>query len=132
MNDTIYWLNINLVLTAIMWLPYILNRLLKQGFAAMGYREDLPAVCGWATRAKKAHYNAVENLVIFAPAVLSYMMLDGSNFEVIQCPIGIYMFSRIIHYVSYTFKIPYLRTLSFGASWGATMYIIFQVCQLAG
>jgi uncharacterized MAPEG superfamily protein len=132
MNDAIYWLNVNLVLTAVMWLPYVLNRLVKQGIPAMGYRDDLPAVSDWAVRAKKAHSNSVENLVIFAPAVLSFMMLEGATFEAIQCSIGIYFFSRIIYYVCYTFKVPYVRTLSFAAGWGSTIYILCQVCQLAG
>ncbi|MFT6071067.1 MAG: putative MAPEG superfamily protein [Bacteriovoracaceae bacterium] len=132
MNEAIYWLNVNLIITALMWVPYILNRVLKQGIGAMGYAGDLPPMSDWAIRAKKAHYNAIENLVVFAPAVLAYLMLDGSNFEAVQCAIGIYMFSRIVHYLSFTFKVPYLRTLSFVVNWGATMYVLFQVCSLAG
>jgi len=119
------------MITVLMWVPYILNRLYKQGIPAMGYDENLPPVSEWANRAKKAHYNAVENLVVFAPAVLGYMMLDGADFEVIQCSIGIYMFSRVVHYVSFTFKVPYVRTLALGAGWGATVYIIAKVCELS-
>ncbi|MFT6545366.1 MAG: hypothetical protein ACJAT2_002700, partial [Bacteriovoracaceae bacterium] len=56
MNEAIYWLNVNLIITALMWVPYILNRVLKQGIGAMGYAGDLPPMSDWAIRAKKAHY----------------------------------------------------------------------------
>ena len=132
MKEIICWLNVNVAMTAVMWIPYVLNRLFKQGIGALGYAGNLPQVSDWADRAKKAHYNAVENLVLFAPAVLSYLYLGGSEFEKLKCAIGYYFFSRIVHYLAYTFKIPYVRTLSFAVGWGATMYIIFKVCQLAG
>lgn len=132
MNNAIYWLNLNLAFTALMWLPYILNRLFKQGFAAMGYDENLPPVSEWAVRAKKAHYNAVENLVVFAPAVLSFALINGSDFNVIKVAVVTYFIARVIHYVCYTFKVPYLRTLSFAAGWISTIYILVMICQLVG
>ena len=132
MKEAIYWLNVNLLITAVMWLPYIINQICKQRLAAFGYDENVAPVSAWATRAKKAHYNAVENLVIFAPAVLGFMMLPGADFKVIECSVGIYMFSRVVHYFCFTFKIAYLRTLAFMAGWGSTMYILFKVCELAG
>lgn len=131
MNEVIYWLMVNLLITGLMWIPYILNRLVIQGPSAMGYSDNLPPVSQWAIRAQKAHSNSVENLTIFAPAVLGFIMLEGASFETIQCAMGIYMFSRITHYVCFTCKVPYLRTLSFAVNWASTMYIIFQACLLA-
>jgi len=131
MNEVICWLNMSLGLTAVLWMPYIINRLFKQGAGGMGYAENLPAVSAWAERAKKAHYNAVENLVVLAPAVFSYLLLQGSELKSIACALQVYFFARIIHYLSYTFKIPYIRTLSFSAGWASTIYIIVKVCQLA-
>ena len=59
-------------LSAIMWVPYILNTIAVRGLVdAVGYPEQPKPLAAWAERLKKAHYNAVENLVIFAPAVLA-------------------------------------------------------------
>lgn len=133
MKDLICWLNINVAMTAVMWIPYTINRIAKQGLLpAMGYKEKLPAMSPWAQRAKKAHYNAVENLVIFAPSVLAYLVLGGTDYKTIQCAIGFYFFGRIIHFVSYTFAIPYLRTVGFFLGWVGTVQVIYHVCKLAG
>ena len=51
------------VLTALMWLPYILTRMLSSGIMrTLTYEADSDPLPVWAARAKKAHYNAVENL----------------------------------------------------------------------
>ena len=52
--------------TAIIWIPYILNMIMVRGLIdAVGYPENPKPLAPWATRMKAAHYNAVENLVVF-------------------------------------------------------------------
>lgn len=59
------------VLTALLWVPYILNRMAVRGIAdTMGYPENPKPVSRWAKRLQAAHANAVENLVVFATLVL--------------------------------------------------------------
>ncbi|MEZ4704000.1 MAG: MAPEG family protein [Bdellovibrionota bacterium] len=132
MSQTLFWLTLSLILTAVLWIPYILNALVVQGVGAMGYQEGLPMLRPWAQRAKKAHYNAVENLVLLAPATLAYVLLMGQNTgETLICALQIYFFSRLIHYVSYMVAVPYVRTLSFSSGWFATLYILIKVYQVA-
>ena len=58
-------------LTLLLWLPYILARLMREGVVAtVTYLADTKALPVWAERAKKAHYNAVENLAPFAAIVI--------------------------------------------------------------
>ena len=51
-----------------------------------GNRDSLPAITGWAGRAKRAHLNMVENLVLFAALVLiaayDQNRTDGPPFSV--------------------------------------------------
>ena len=55
-------------LSALMWLPYVLNAITVRGLVdAVGYPDDPKPMAAWAERMKAAHYNAVENLVLFDP-----------------------------------------------------------------
>ena len=111
--------------------PYVLNRVARQGLApAMGYGENLPSLSPWAERCKKAHYNAVENLVVMAPAVLAYLAAGGMDSKTVACALKVYLACRVIHYLTYTFAVPYVRTLSFAAGWASTVYVLVLVCKL--
>ena len=71
MTIELKYLAIVAALTAVMWVPYILNRLAVRGIAdAVGYPENPKPQAPWAIRLQKAHGNAVENLVVFAALVL--------------------------------------------------------------
>ena len=69
-----------IALSAVMWVPYIINTIMVQGLVdAVGYPDNPKPLAAWAQRMKKAHYNAVENLVMFAALVLMLNALDISN-----------------------------------------------------
>ena len=58
-------------LTAVMWMPYILNMIVVRGLTdAVGYPDNPAPLAPWAQKMKAAHANAVENLVVFAALVL--------------------------------------------------------------
>lgn len=99
--------------TAVLWVPYILNAITVRGLmAAVGYPENPMPLSAWADRLKKAHSNAVENLVIFAPLVLIVHATGTSN-EMTAMACMAYFWTRVAHAVVYTFAIPLLRTLTF-------------------
>jgi len=57
-------------LTAVLWVPYILNTIVVRGLVdAVGYPADPKPLAAWAQKLKCAHYNAVENLVVCAGQV---------------------------------------------------------------
>jgi len=131
MKIELFWLALTILLTAMMWIPYILNAMMVWGILeTMGYPEDPPPLAEWAQRAKKAHANAIENLVIFAPAVLLYTHL-GEGAPSIDWAVMTYFFARLAHYIIYILKIPYLRTLSFLTGWAMTVIIVVKAILLA-
>ena len=68
------------ILTALMWIPYVLDRMTTWGLTdTVGYPEAPKLQSPWARRMKSAHANAVENLVIFATLVLAANALGVSN-----------------------------------------------------
>ena len=71
MSPELFYLALVSTFTAVMWIPYILNMIVGRGLAdAVGYPENPKPTAAWAVRMKAAHYNAVENLVVFAALVL--------------------------------------------------------------
>ena len=116
-----------LALNALIWIPYILNQIMVQGLVdAVGYPENPKPLSPWAERAKKAHYNAVENLVVFAAAVLALNAVGVSNdTTILACTV--YFWARLVHYVVYTAGIPWLRTLSYAVGWVCNVLLILQL-----
>ena len=114
-------------LLAIMWIPYILNAIMVRGLIdAVGYPEDPKPLAPWAQRMKAAHYNSVENLVLFATLVLVAHAAGVSNATtVLVCQI--YFWARVVHLVSYTLGIPWVRTLSFVAGWISCVVLLLEL-----
>ena len=114
-------------LTAVSWVPYILNMVMVRGIVdAMGYPENPKPLSPWATRAKAAHYNSVENLVIFAALVLIANAVNISNdATILACQI--YFWARVVHFLAYTFGIPWVRTLAFTAGFICQMTLVIQI-----
>ena len=114
-------------LTALMWIPYILNMIAVRGLtAAVGYPEDPAPLAGWAAKMKAAHANAVENLVVFAALVLLAHAAGVSNATtVLACQL--YFWARLVHFLSYTFAIPWVRTIAFVAGFACQIALVLQV-----
>jgi uncharacterized MAPEG superfamily protein len=113
-------------LTALLWIPYILNLIMVRGIVdAVGYPEDPKPLAPWAARMKAAHYNAVENLVVFATVVLTLNAAGVSNETTVMACI-VYFWARLAHYIVYAAGIPWLRTLSYAASWLCIVALILQ------
>jgi uncharacterized MAPEG superfamily protein len=114
-------------LTAVMWIPYILNLISVRGIMdAVGYPENPAPMAAWAERMKAAHYNAVENLVVFAALVLIANAAGISNATtVLACQI--YFWARLIHLLTYTFAVPWGRTLAFAVAWACQIALLLQL-----
>src|SRR6202035_1820706 len=114
MTRELFWLTLTVILTGLLWVPYILNRLLVRGLGgAMAHpsRNDKPHG-EWATRLMFAHDNAVENLVVFAPLVLILAQIDYSTkWTVYAC--AVYFWARLEHLIVYTLGLPVFRSVAF-------------------
>jgi uncharacterized MAPEG superfamily protein len=130
MTTELYWLTLTALMTALFWVPYVLNRVVVSGLggALAGTAPEAGGHSLWAQRAIKAHYNAVENLAIFASAVLVAHVLNISN-PATKAAVVVYFFARLLHYVVYSAGIPAARTLTFTAGWLAQIVIIASVLR---
>ena len=122
----LFWLTATVALTAILWLPYVLNRLLEVGiWNALRNAPAAPA-SPWAARMLAAHRNAVENLVLFAPLVLVAVYAHRTNATTAVAAMT-YFFARLVHFIVYSAGIPVLRTLAFGVGWVACLKIALAI-----
>jgi len=112
------------IMTALFFLPYTLTSIAVRGLPRVlgnPLPDDKP-LPDWAGRAKAAHANAVENLVVFAPVVVAAHLLGATTASTLLAA-KIYLIARAIHYVAYTLGVPGLRTLGYFAGWGAMVFI---------
>lgn len=131
MTPELFWLTLTILLTALIWVPYILDRILVRGFwPAISDRgpENGPH-SPWAQRMIRAHLNAVENLAIFAPLVIIAHVLNLHSQALVAASM-IYFFARLAHLAIYTLGLPVFRTLAFAVGWGAQM--VFLLALLRG
>jgi len=117
MTPELKWLAITCVLTAVMWVPYILNIISVRGLIrAMSYPDNPQPMSDWADRLKKAHYNSVENLVVFGFLVVIAHLADIHTSATVTACI-VYFWARLVYAFIYTFGIPIVRTLVYAISW---------------
>ncbi len=113
--------------TALMWIPYILNMITVRGLLeAVGYPANPKPMSPWATRMKSAHYNAVENLVVFAPLVL-IAHVAGVHNAATSLACAAYFWTRVVHFAAYTFGIPWVRTLTFVVGFVCQITLAWQI-----
>lgn len=126
MSFELKWLIYTIVLTSVLWIPYVLNRIIVRGLIpAMGYATaSTPPHAPWAERAMKAHANAVENLALFAPLVLVIHVL-GVSTEATRTAVVVYFVMRLLHYFVYLFGVPIVRTFVFAISWIVMLVLAF-------
>lgn len=127
MNTDLKMLVWTAAFTAVLWLPYILAHIGNVGLlTAVQYRSDDTPMPAWAARAKKAHYNAIENLAPFAALVIVAKLSGAANAATAAAAIT-YFWARVAHYFLYISGVPYGRTLAFAVGWAAMVCIFWQI-----
>lgn len=127
MSTEIAYLTYTTVLTALLWIPYTLNMIMVRGLVdAVSYPADPKPLAGWASRLKAAHYNAIENLVVFAALILIVEALDINGTATANSAI-VYFWARVLHPIAYTFAIPWVRTLAFVVGFLSQLCIAWHI-----
>ena len=131
MTREIFWLTLSVVLTGLLWLPYIVDRIMVRGLmgALDNPKPKAKPQSDWAQRLYFAHTNAVDNLVLFAPLVL---ILDSRNISTTTTALAcaVYFWARLVHAVVYAAGIPVLRTLSFAVAWLACAELVLVIFRV--
>ena len=127
MSPELKYLALVAVLTGLLWVPYILNEIMVRGLTdAAGYPDNPKPLARWAQRLKAAHYNAVENLAVFAALVL-VASVAGIHNPAVATAACVYFWARVVHAVAYTLGVPWVRTLSFVVGFAMQMWIAWAI-----
>ena len=131
MSRELFWLTCTVILTGLLWIPYILDRCKVRGL--MGAMDnpkpnDIPQ-SPWAMRLYFAHTNAVENMAVFAPLVL---ILDSMNISTKATAVAcaVYFWARLAHVIVYALGVRVLRTLAFTVGFAAQVVLVLALFRV--
>ena len=114
MTTDLKYLAFTAMLTAALWIPYIICQVTTNGFLTPGnYRDPSPRpVPLWGQRAHRAYLNAVE---VFAPfaALIVVAALAGKADAMTAFWAMAFFWLRAIHALVFWLAVPYIRTLAF-------------------
>jgi len=127
MKTELFYLALVAAFTALLWIPYILDRIMVWGLLdAVGYPANPKPQSPWAQRLMRAHGNAVENLAVFAALVLTANAMGVSNGAIATAAV-VYFWARVVHALIFTLGIPWVRTLAFVVGFGCQAVVAWQI-----
>ena len=91
-----------------------------------GNRDRLPEYTGFAGRAKRAHLNMIENMVLFSALVLIAAVAGKANATTAMGAM-IFFWARLVYAVIYLLGVPWLRTLAWVVSVIGMIMIALQL-----
>lgn len=129
---SLQWLALTALMTALFWVPYVLQRMFALGimgtFMPVDPTDELKQAV-WALRSKRAHYNAVENLAVFATLVLVAAAMGMADSPSILMWTQVFFWARLVHFPALTFGIPVVRTLAFLTGFAAQFAVALEVLR---
>jgi uncharacterized MAPEG superfamily protein len=131
MTKELFWLTLTTAMTGLMWIPYILDRMMVRGLweTMDNPKPGATPQSAWAMRMYFAHTNAVENLVVFGILVLTAHAVGvATQATAIAC--AVYFWARLAHFILYALGVPVLRTLAFSAGFAAQVVIALAIFRL--
>jgi uncharacterized MAPEG superfamily protein len=90
------------------------NQVVGLGMLA-GNREGMKEMPGFAGRARRAHLNMLENMVLFSALVLIAVVANKTNATTAMGAL-IFFWARLVYAVIYLLGVPWLRTLAWAVS----------------
>jgi uncharacterized MAPEG superfamily protein len=114
-------------LTVVQMLVATIGAQLQVGLPMLaGNHEKFPEITGWAGRARRAHYNMLENLVLFASLVLVATIAGKTN-DMTVMGAQVFLWARVAYALIYLIGIPWLRTLAWAVSIVGLIMIFLQL-----
>jgi len=116
LHSLLFYLLLSVILCFVQMLVAATGANTQVGLPALaGNREGLAEMVGWAGRARRAHLNMIENLVLFAALVLITAISGKANATTAMGAM-IFFWARLAYAVIYLIGIPWLRTLAWFVS----------------
>ena len=130
MSTDLKYLAFTAILTASLWIPYIVCQSMTNGLLTpQNYLDPSPRpVSLWGKRADRAYLNAVESFAPFAALVIVVHLAGKANAMTAFWAMA-FFWLRLAHAVVYLLGIPYLRTLIFTLGYVAVVGIFWELIK---
>ncbi len=128
MSPELKYLALTAMLTASLWIPYIVAQVVANGFLSpQNYVDPTPRpVPLWGKRAERAYMNAVETFAPFA-ALVVLIQLTGKADSMTAFWAMSYFWLRVIHAVVFWAAIPYIRTIAFVLAYACIVGLFYEL-----
>ena len=104
------------VLTFVQMLIAAQGAFMQTGLVVLaGNRDGFPVLTGWAGRARRAHLNMIENMVLFA-ALVFLVIAAGKTNQWTILGAELFFWGRLAYALIYLAGFPWVRTLAWAIS----------------
>jgi uncharacterized MAPEG superfamily protein len=130
MSPELKYLAFTALLTASLWIPYIVAQVVTNGtLAAENYVDPTPRpVPLWGQRANRAHLNSVETFAPFAALVLLIQITGKNDWMTTFWAIS-FFWLRVAHAVIFLAAVPFLRTIIFVLGYVCVVGLFFELVK---
>lgn len=128
MSAELKYLAFTAILTASLWIPYVIAQVATNGpLTPQNYTDPtqrpLPP---WGKRADRAYLNAVETFAPFAVMVILLQLAAKTNGTTALLAAG-YFWLRVAHAAVYLAGIPYIRTIIFVLAYACVVGLFVEL-----
>jgi uncharacterized MAPEG superfamily protein len=118
MSPDIKYLALTAVLTATLWIPYVVSQVMTNGpLKPENYVDPTPRpVPNWGKRAHRSYLNAVETFAPFAALVIAAQVAGKADAMTAFWSMS-YFWIRLAHAAVFLVAVPYIRTILFVLGW---------------
>ena len=130
MTTDLKYLALTALLTAALWIPYVVCQVATNGFLKpQNYTDPTPRPLPlWGKRADRTYLNAVEVFAPFAALVIVAHLAGKAN-AMTAFWAAAFFWMRVAHAVVYLLGIPYIRTLVFTLGFVSVAGIFWDVIK---
>lgn len=130
MTTDLRYLAYTAMLTAALWIPYVVAQVRTNGFLTpLNYVDPTPRpLPNWGKRADRAYLNAVEVFAPFAALVIVAQLAGKANGMTAFWTVC-FFWLRLAHAVIYLLAVPYLRTLVFTLGFVAIGGLFWEIIR---
>ena len=130
MSTELKYLALTSLLTASLWIPYVVAQVITNGpLSGQNYVDPTPRpVPLWGQRAHRAYLNAVETFAPFAALVIA-VQLAGKNDGMTVFWTTSFFWIRVAHAAVFLAAVPFIRTILFVLGWICVIGLFFELMK---
>ncbi|MGO8952544.1 MAG: MAPEG family protein [Rhodomicrobium sp.] len=130
MSTDLTYLTYTAILTAALWIPYVVAQVVTNGFLKpANYVDPAPRpLPNWGKRADRTYVNAVEAFAPFAALVIVAHVSGKAN-AMTAFWTTFFFWMRVVHAFVYLTAIPYVRTVVFTLGFVAVAGLFWEIVK---